>query len=86
MRNLAQALRRCMKNLSGEDFDSYGDFEDWLVENYIMVHRKIAELNGTNQDVAERKARAELPPLKAKVEAERKKIEEELAEERRKSK
>jgi len=76
MRNLAQALRRCMKNLSGEDFDTFEDFEDWLVENFVMVHRTIATQEGKDPDAAERRAKGELPDFKAKVENRRRKAEE----------
>lgn len=85
-RNFSDYLRKTVKAITGEDFDNAFDFEDWYVENYIKVHRRIAEMNGTDVAAAERKARAELPPLKAKIEAERKKLEEELAEERKNAK
>ena len=68
-----------MKSLSGEDFDSYGDFEDWLVENYVMVFRTIATQEGKDPDAAERKAKGELPKFKAKIAARRRKVEQAAA-------
>ena len=78
IRNLAQALRRCMRNLTGEDFEQFLDLEDWYVENYVSVHRKIAEQLGKNPDAAAKKAERELPDYRAKVE-ERRRREEEAA-------
>lgn len=80
-RNFATQLRKVVKAITGEDFDNSIDFEDWYVDNYVMVHRRIAEMEGTDPDAAERKAKAELPDLKAKVEEERKKLEEQLKKE-----
>ena len=77
-RNFSDQLRKAVKGITGEDFDNAFDFEDWYVDNYLMVHGKIAELNGTDVKAAARKAKAELPELKAKVEEDRRKLEEEL--------
>jgi hypothetical protein len=82
-RNFGLHLRRCVKSITGESFDTALDFEDWYVEHYIEVHRKIAETDGKDPDVAEARARAELPALKAKVESDRKKLEAELEAERK---
>jgi len=84
-RNFDDHLRKAVKQITGESFDTDFDFEDWYIENYIMVHRKIAEMEGRSADKAERKARKELPELKAKADEKRKKLEEQLAKERKKS-
>ncbi|MHC4548805.1 MAG: HEAT repeat domain-containing protein [Planctomycetota bacterium] len=84
LRNFAAQIRKCVKRITGQDFDNAMDFEDWYVENYVMIARKIAEMSGKDADAAARKAKRELPALKAKVEEERRKLEEELAEQRKK--
>jgi hypothetical protein len=78
-RNFDSQLRATVKQITGESFDNAFDFEDWYVENYIKIVRKIAEMDGKDQDAAEAKARVELPEMKRKLEVERKKMEEELA-------
>ena len=79
LRNFSTQIRKCVKRITGQDFDTAWDFEDWYVENYLMVARKAAEMRGADVDAAVAKAKRELPQLKADVEAARKKIEEELA-------
>ena len=58
------------------------DFEDWYVENYVKVHIAIAKMSGVDVAAAERRAKAELPALKAKVDEDRKKLEEDLKKQR----
>ena len=82
-RNLSTQLRRCVRELTGIDFETVLDFEDWLMENYVDVARKAALLDGKNPDAAAAKAKAELPGLKKKIEEERKKAQR-LMEEHRK--
>ncbi len=81
-RNFATQLRRCVKKMTGEDFENSIDLEDWYLENYIAVWKKIAELNGKNVEKAATKARGELPLLKEKIEKKRKALEEQLKKER----
>jgi len=82
LRNFSTQLRKCMKAITGEDFDNAFDVEDWWVENYEMVARKIAELEGKDPEEAAERAKAGKAELAAKVEEERKKIEEELRQQR----
>ncbi len=82
-RNLSTQLRRCVRELTGIDFETVLDFEDWLVENYVDVARKAAVLDGKNPDAAAARAKAELPGLKKRIEEERKKAQR-LMEEHRK--
>lgn len=79
LRNFSTQIRKCVKKITGQDFDTAWDFEDWYVENYLMVARKAAEMRGANVEAAVAKAKKELPQLKADVEEARKKLEEELA-------
>ena len=80
-RNFSTQIRKCAKQITGEDFETDVDLEDWWVEHYEMVARKMAELDGRNVEKAVAKARKELPALKKKVAEARKKLEEELARE-----
>ncbi len=84
-RNFAIQIKRCVKKITGENFENSVEFEDWYVENYVMVHRKIAEMEGKDQDAAERRAKGEIAGLKQKIEEERKKLEEKLATKREKA-
>jgi hypothetical protein len=84
LRNFTTQIRKCVKKITGQDFDTAWDFEDWLVENYLLVARKAAEMDGKNVEAAVARAKKELPKLKAEIEAERKKLEEELAEDAKK--
>jgi len=82
LRNFSTQLRKCMKAITGEDFDNAFDVEDWWVENYEMVARKIAELEGEDPDEAAARAKVGQAELRAKVEEERLRIEEELRKQR----
>ena len=82
LRNFSTQIRRCVRRVTGQDFDNAMDFEDWYVENYLMVARKAAEMDGKSVEKAVAKAERELPELKRKVEEARKKLEEELAKQR----
>jgi hypothetical protein len=79
LRNFSPQIRKCVKKITGQDFDTAWDFEDWYVENYLLVARKAAEMRGANVEAAVAKASKELPKLKADIESARKKVEEELA-------
>ena len=81
LRNFSTQIRKCVKRITDQDFDTAWDFADWYVENYLMVARKIAEMKGSDAEAAVAKAKRELPKLKADIEAARKKIEEQLAKE-----
>ena len=81
-RNFSNELRKAVKGITGEDFDNAMDFEDWYVENYVKVHIAIAKMSGVDVAAAERRAKAELPALKAKVDEDRKKLEEKLKKQR----
>jgi hypothetical protein len=85
-RNFSTQLRKCVKAITGESFDTALGFEDWYVENYVEVWRKIARMEGRNVEQAAAKAKSELPALKAKIEEDRKKLEEELEQERKAAK
>jgi len=80
-RNFTTQIRACAKAITGEDFETDMDMQDWWVENYVDVARKIAVLNGLEGkklDKAVRKAEKRLPSYKKEVEAARKKLEEQL--------
>lgn len=79
LRNFSTQIRKCVKKITDQDFDTAWDFEDWYVENYLLVARKMAEMKGTDVDAAVARAKRELPALKAEIEKARKKLEEELA-------
>ena len=79
LRNFSTQIRKCVKKITDQDFDTAWDFEDWYIENYLMVVRKIAEMDGSDVEASVAKAKRELPQLKADVEAKRKKVEEKLA-------
>ena len=79
LRNFSTQIRKCVKKITDQDFDTAWDFEDWYIENYLMVARKIAEMDGSDVEASVAKAKRELPQLKADVEAKRKKVEEKLA-------
>ena len=81
-RNFSDYLRKTTKAITGEDFDNAIDFEDWYVENYVKVHRRIAQMNGEDVEAAVRKAKKELPALQKKIEEDRKKLEEDLKKQR----
>lgn len=76
-RNFSVELRRSVKAITGEDFPTVIDFEDWYLKNYLAICRRIAEMDGKDPAAAEKKAAAELPLLKQKIDEERKKLEEE---------
>ncbi len=82
-KSLATQLRNSVKSITGEDFDTSIDFEDWYVKNYVLVQRKIAEMEGRDAAAAEAKAKSELPGLQQKVDEERKKLEEKAAADRK---
>jgi len=79
LRNFSTQIRKCVKKITDQDFDTAWDFEDWYADNYLMVARKAAEMSGADVEAAVAKAKRELPKFKADVEAARKKIEERLA-------
>jgi len=81
LRNFSSQIKTCTKQITGIEFDNDIDLEDWWVENYMMVMRKCAELDGLEgkkQAKFLKKAEAELPKLKKDIEEARKKLEEEL--------
>jgi hypothetical protein len=78
-RNFTTQIRKCVKEITGEDFETDIDLEDWWIENWEKVARRIAELEGGNVEKAIAKARRELPARKKEIAEARKKLEEELA-------
>jgi len=86
LRDLSRPLAKCVKQITGESFDTAIDLEAWWVENYIMVAQKIAELEGRDPASVVARAKIEQADLKAKVEDERAKLEKDLAKEREKGK
>ncbi|MHC4848066.1 MAG: hypothetical protein ACYTEG_06370 [Planctomycetota bacterium] len=85
-RNFTTQIRKCAKEITGEDFETDVDLEDWWIDNYEKVARLIAKLDGTDPDKAARKALKELPARKKEVAEARKKLEEELAQQEKKDK
>ena len=81
-RNFSNELRKAVKGITSEDFDNAIGFEDWYVDNYVKVHVNIAKMAGRDVAAAERKAKSELPILKAKIDEDRKKLEEKLRKQR----
>jgi len=82
--NLRTQLRRTVKELTGIDFDTALDFEDWVLEHYADVARKAAVLEGKDPEAAAAKAAAELPARRKQVAEEREKLEK-IAEQNRKA-
>jgi len=82
LRNFSSQIKAATKAITGVEFDNDIDLEDWWVENYMLVARKSAELNGLEgraRDKVLKKAEKQLPKLKKEIEAARKKLEDELA-------
>lgn len=82
LRNFTPQIRKCVSEITGENFDNAFDLEEWWCENYIMVAKKIAELEGRNPDSVVQRAKLEQSELKARIEEERAKLDEDLAKER----
>jgi len=82
LRNFTPQIKACVKRITGKDFDTVLDVQEWWCENYIDVARKIAVLEGKDPDSVVPRAKAEQAELKAEIEEERREIEEELAKER----
>ncbi len=82
LRNLSRPIEKCVKRITGLRFDNSLDLETWWADNYVMVARKIAELEGKDPESVVSRAKVEQAELKAKVEAERKKLEDEAAKKR----
>lgn len=78
-RNFDSQIRKCVKQITGQDFDNAMDFEAWYVDNYVACARQAAELDGADPDKAAARAEAELPERKRAFEEEVRKLEEELA-------
>ena len=73
-RNFTTQIRKCAKEITGEDFETDVDLEDWWIDNYEKVARAIARLDGKDEDKAAAKALKELPARKKEVEESRKKL------------
>jgi hypothetical protein len=78
-RNFTTQIRKCVKEITGHDFETDIDLEDWWIENWELVARRTAELSGENVEKAIAKAKRELPQRKKEIAEARKKLEEELA-------
>ncbi|MHC4939902.1 MAG: hypothetical protein ACYTHK_13110 [Planctomycetota bacterium] len=85
-RNFSTQIRKCAKDITGEDFETDVDLEDWWIENYEKVARLMARLDGRDEDKAAEKALKELPARKKEVAEARKKLEEELAQQEKEKK
>jgi hypothetical protein len=46
LRNFSSQIKACTKSITGVEFDNDIDLEDWWVQNYMMVARKCAEMDG----------------------------------------
>jgi len=77
-RNFTTQIRACAKAITGEDFETDFDLEDWWVDNWEMVARRIAKMDGVNVEKAVKKAMKKLPLRKKEMAEERRKLEEEL--------
>lgn len=82
LRNFSTQLRKCVKQITGQDFDNAFDLEEWWLENFVMVAQKIAELEGKDPEGVVAKAKVEQAELRAKLEEDRRKLEEALAKQR----
>jgi hypothetical protein len=82
LRNFSPQIKACVKRITGETFDNAFDLEEWWCENYIMVAKKIAEMEGKDPESVVPRAKAEQAELKTKIEEERQKLDEELAKRR----
>jgi hypothetical protein len=83
LRNFSPQIKACVKRITGESFDNAFDLEEWWCENYIMVAQKIAVLEGKDPESVVPRAKIEQAELKARIEEERKKIDEDLAKEKK---
>jgi hypothetical protein len=82
LRNFSPQIKACVKRITGTEFENAFDLEEWWCENYIDVAKKIAVLENKDPDSVVPRAKAEQAELKAKIEEERKKLDEELAKQR----
>jgi len=82
--NLSTQLRRTVKLLTGQDFDTALAFEDYVLENYLEIARKVAVLEGKDPEAAAKRAAADLPARKKQVEEERDKLAKQAEENRKK--
>ncbi|MEM8882649.1 MAG: HEAT repeat domain-containing protein [Planctomycetota bacterium] len=85
-RNFSTQIRKCAKQITGEDFETDLDLHQWWIENYEMVAREMAKLDGRDEEKAAAKARKELPKLRKELDEIIKKLEDELAEAAKKQK
>lgn len=86
LRNFAPQIRKCVQQITGQNFDNAYDLEEWWADNYVLVAKKIAELEGRDPESVVPRAKIEQAELQAKIEEERKKMDEELAKEREEKK
>jgi hypothetical protein len=86
LRNFAPQIRKCVQEITGKSFDNAYDLEEWWADNYVMVAQKIAEMDGKDPESVVARAKVEQAELKAKIEDERKKMDEQLAKEREEGK
>jgi hypothetical protein len=86
LRNFSTQLRKCVKQITGQDFDNAFDLEEWWCENYLMVAKKIAEMEGKDPESVVPRAKAEQEALRLRIEEERKRMEEEVARRREEEK
>jgi hypothetical protein len=79
LRNFSPQIKACVKRITGKEFENAFDLEEWWCENYIEVAKKIAALEGKDPESVVARAKLEQAELKAKIEEERRKLDEELA-------
>ena len=77
-RNFTTQIRACAKAITGQDFETDFDLEDWWVDNWEMVARRIAQMDGKDVEKEVAKAMKLLPQKKKEMAEERRKLEEEL--------
>jgi hypothetical protein len=82
LRNFSPQIKKCVTQITGKTFENAFDLEEWWCENYIMVAKKIAEMEGKDPESVVPRAKAEQAELKTKIEEERQKLDEELAKRR----
>jgi HEAT repeat protein len=82
LRNFKPQIKTCVSKITGQVFENAFDLEEWWCENYIMVAKKIAELEGKDPESVVPRAKAEQAELKLKIEEERTKLDEQVRKDR----
>jgi hypothetical protein len=82
LRNFSPQIKACVTKITGQVFENAFDLEEWWCENYLMVAKKIAELEGKDPESVVPRAKAEQAELKLKIEEERTKLDEQVRKDR----